>query len=107
MPDAQFPPKVKALLQGFTALGAEFPDGSPTSAPVKEAIRWIEARDHAPLETVKPEEVDRRTPPDIVVNGGALQMAINVLRRSGKDEIADELLKTAVPLSMLKATGQG
>lgn len=38
--------------------------------------------------------VDPRTPPDMLVNGGALKLALNALRRSGKDEIADELEKT-------------
>lgn len=32
---------------------------------------------------------------DTLVNAGALQMALNVLRRAGKDEVADELEKTA------------
>lgn len=36
--------------------------------------------------------------PDVVVNSGALQLALNVLRRAGKDEIADELEKTAIRL---------
>jgi len=31
-----------------------------------------------------------------VVDSGALMMAINVLRRNGKSEVADELLSTAV-----------
>ncbi len=34
--------------------------------------------------------------PDMLVNGGALALAVNVLRRAGKDEVADELLATAV-----------
>lgn len=33
--------------------------------------------------------------PDTKVNGGALQLALNVLRRAGKNEVADELEKTA------------
>lgn len=32
---------------------------------------------------------------DTKVNGGALQLALNVLRRAGKNEVADELEKTA------------
>ena len=36
---------------------------------------------------------------DTLVNAGALQMALNVLRRAGKDEVADELGKTAVQVS--------
>ena len=35
--------------------------------------------------------------PDMLVNGGALKLALNVLRRAGKDEVADELEKTAQP----------
>ena len=35
--------------------------------------------------------------PDMLVNAGALRMALNVLRRAGKDEVADELEKTAQP----------
>lgn len=31
---------------------------------------------------------------DVSVNAGALKMALNVLRRAGKDEVADELEKT-------------
>lgn len=33
---------------------------------------------------------------DTLVDGGALQMAINVLRRAGKNEVADELEKSAI-----------
>ena len=33
---------------------------------------------------------------DTLVDGGALRMAINVLRRAGKDEVADELEKSAI-----------
>ena len=35
--------------------------------------------------------------PDMLVNGGALKLALNVLRRAGKNEVADELEATAVP----------
>jgi hypothetical protein len=35
--------------------------------------------------------------PDMLVNGGALKMALNVLRRAGKSEVADELEKTVQP----------
>jgi hypothetical protein len=41
-------------------------------------------------------QADPRTPSDMLVNGGALTLALNVLRRAGKDEVADELEKTAV-----------
>lgn len=34
---------------------------------------------------------------DMTVNGGALKLALNVLRRAGKTEVADELEKTAQP----------
>ncbi len=40
---------------------------------------------------------DPRTPADMLVNGGALKLALNTLRRAGKNEIADELEKTATP----------
>ena len=33
--------------------------------------------------------------PDMLVNGGALKLALNVLRRAGKNEVADELECTA------------
>ena len=33
--------------------------------------------------------------PDMLVNGGALKLALNVLRRAGKNEVADELEATA------------
>lgn len=33
---------------------------------------------------------------DTLVDGGALRTAINVLRRAGKDEVADELEKSAI-----------
>jgi propanediol dehydratase small subunit len=36
---------------------------------------------------------------DMLVNAGALKMALNVLRRAGKDEVADELEKTAMPVA--------
>jgi hypothetical protein len=35
--------------------------------------------------------------PEMLVNAGALKMALNVLRRAGKYEVADELEKTALP----------
>lgn len=37
--------------------------------------------------------------PNTKVNGGALKLALNVLRRAGKDEIADELEATAEPVT--------
>lgn len=37
--------------------------------------------------------------PDIKVNRGALNLALNVLRRSGKIEVANELELTAQPLN--------
>ena len=40
-------------------------------------------------------QADTRTPADMLVNGGALILALNALRRAGKHEIADELEKTA------------
>lgn len=33
----------------------------------------------------------------VLIDQGALKMALNVLRRAGKDEVADELEKSAVP----------
>lgn len=39
---------------------------------------------------------DPRTPADMRVNGGALLMALNALRRSGRTEIADEVVRTCV-----------
>ena len=39
--------------------------------------------------------------PDTLVNAGALRLAINVLRRAGKNEVADELEITAVSLNSL------
>lgn len=41
--------------------------------------------------------------PDMLVNGGALNLALNVLRRAGKNEVADELEATAVPQSLAVA----
>lgn len=38
---------------------------------------------------------------DTLVNAGALKMVLNVLRRAGKDEVADELEKTVIPVSSL------
>jgi len=35
--------------------------------------------------------------PDMLVNGGALKLALSVLRRAGKNEVADELEMTAQP----------
>jgi hypothetical protein len=40
---------------------------------------------------------------DTLINAGALKMALNVLRRAGKGEVADELEKTAMPVSSLPA----
>jgi len=36
---------------------------------------------------------------DTLVDGGALKMALNVLRRAGKDEVADELQKSAIRIT--------
>ena len=36
--------------------------------------------------------------PDMAVNGGALMLALTVLRRAGKNEVANELEATAIPL---------
>ena len=47
--------------------------------------------------TAAPAALDPRTPADMLVNGGALKLALNVLRRAGKNEVADELEKTAAP----------
>lgn len=51
----------------------------------------------SPAAPPAPAAVDGRTPPDMLVNGGALKLALNVLRRAGKNEVADELEKTAAP----------
>lgn len=39
---------------------------------------------------------------DTLVNGGALKLALNVLRRTDKSEVADELEKTAVCIEVVK-----
>jgi hypothetical protein len=39
--------------------------------------------------------------PDMLVNSGALKLALNVLRRAGKNEVADELEMTAISLNSL------
>ena len=44
--------------------------------------------------------------PDILVNTGALKLALSVLRRAGKDEVADELEKTAQPSPTSQADSQ-
>ena len=41
---------------------------------------------------------------DVKVNSGALNLALNVLRRAGKNEIADELEKTAERLDKTSCT---
>lgn len=40
----------------------------------------------------------------IAIDKGALTMAVNVLRRNGKHEIADELLKTVSDIDDVLAT---
>lgn len=50
---------------------------------------------------------DPRTPADMKVNGGALKLALNALRRSGKNEIADELEKTATPAQQPVSGAEG
>ena len=42
---------------------------------------------------------------DMTVNGGALKLALNVLRRAGKTEVADELEKTAQPAPATQQAG--
>lgn len=44
--------------------------------------------------------------PDMLVNGGALKLALNVLRRAGKHEVADELEATAQPAPTPQADSQ-
>lgn len=44
--------------------------------------------------------------PDMLVNGGALKLALNVLRRAGKHEVADELEATAQPSTTPQADSQ-
>lgn len=44
--------------------------------------------------------------PDMLVNGGALKLALNVLRRAGKNEVADELEATAQPSPTPQADSQ-
>lgn len=50
---------------------------------------------------------DPRTPADMFVNGGALKLALNALRRAGKNEIADELEKTAAPAQQPVSGAEG
>lgn len=40
------------------------------------------------------EKTSSQTPANVMVNDGALTLALNVLRRAGKTEVADELEKT-------------
>lgn len=63
------------------------------AAPNNDDIRALhEIVTNAPVAAqVQP---DPRTPADTLVNGGALILALNALRRAGKNEIADELEKT-------------
>ena len=44
--------------------------------------------------------------PNMLVNGGALKLALNVLRRAGKNEVADELEATAQAAPAVPAIGQ-
>lgn len=65
-------------------------------ADLHPLIRAVLARWGAPKAVSEP--VQKRHPacvPDTLVNGGALTLAINTLRRAGKQEIADELEITA------------
>lgn len=50
---------------------------------------------------------DPRTPADMLVNGGALKLALNTLRRARKNEIADELEKSATPAQQPVSGAEG
>ena len=57
------------------------------------------SRPALPAADERAQVVDLRTPANMAVNGGALQLALNVLRRAGKHEVAKELEKTAQPVA--------
>lgn len=92
-----FPPRMKALLAEWaTADAAQYQDGTSMKKDARQALEWVEANTPKLVECRELAEVDRRTPPDTLVNGGALQMVVNIMRRLGKDEYIDELLATAI-----------
>ena len=91
-----FPSRIKALLAEFASSPSEYADGTPMQKDANQALAWIEAHTEKVIEPRELAAVDRRTPPDMLVNSGALQLVANVMRRMGKDEAIDELLATAV-----------
>ncbi len=58
---------------------------------------------------VVPAPVPRVPPADMLVNGGALQMVLNILRRGTpvQQEAAEELAKTAAPVAQLSEPPDG
>lgn len=65
-------------------------------AELQDRIAELESQLAAPQQSVQV-PAHPACKPDILVNGGALKLALNVLRRAGKTEVADELEKTAQP----------
>ena len=94
-------------------LAAEVLDWMPTS----DTQRALWDRHQKALVVVKAALVEAQQPapsaaahkackPDMLVNGGALKLALNVLRRAGKNEVADELEATAQPSPTPQADSQ-
>ncbi len=67
--------------------------------------RVIDAQQAAPPQQEAQEPAHPSCKSDMTVNGGALKLALNVLRRAGKTEVADELEKTAQPAPATQQAG--
>ncbi len=87
---------------GFEAwYRAEYPNASLEQYPFGGYVRDSAADKFrgylaAKLESEREAERTESKGIRVTVDAGALQLALNVLRRAGKDEVADELEKTRV-----------
>ncbi len=70
------------------------------------AVAHLDGRMRAAQQPAPSVAVHKACKPDMLVNGGALKLALNVLRRAGKHEVADELEATAQPTPTPQADSQ-
>lgn len=69
-------------------------------------LAHLDGRSQAAQQPAPSVAVHKACKPDMLVNGGALKLALNVLRRAGKHEVADELEATAQPTPTPQADSQ-
>ncbi len=80
-----------------------------TALRLQKIAEFGELLDRLTTVPVVPAPVARVPPADMLVNGGALQMVLNILRRGTpvQQEAAEELAKTAAPVAQLSGPPEG